>query len=661
MSVIDFEILSRKPYAEGESFGTTGAYEQIDGKVTFAVDPLHPANEGIVDLQLAPPDEKGRVRFVSDISILAPLDLKKGSDKLLVDSPNRGGCLASSTFNRNLVLLPEDRLKPGDGWLLRSGYTVAAIGWQWDLTFEGSLSLEAPEARVDDRPVKGQAILEYRPGGDGQYWGIRPVGQKEPVYPVFDLDSDENCLYVRDYEDGPVQLIPFSRWRFGKKSGDDILPDPNYIYLEDGFKKGKIYHITYTTEGAPVVGVGLLAVREIATFLRHRDPLSPLSAGYNHVYGFGVSQTGRLLRHFLHLGLNRDESGRVAYDGLLIHIAGGQRGDFNHRFAEPGQLLTPSFGQQFPFAATQTEDPFSEVRDNLIGKLEQIDAVPKVFMINTSWEYWRGDASLAHTQPDGSADLPEHARIRTYHIAGTHHLGGILIKGKQIFELPMMGIQTVQGLNVVGFAPLVRAALSNLDQWVSEGVDPPLSRYPELSKETAVTRKQVLEQFKKLRSVPLLDPGKLSVLRRLDLGPEAAGGVGRFPAKELEAYPCFVSAIDDDFNEVAGIRMPDISVPVGSHTGWNARSADMGAPDLAAGFLGFTLFFPRNRAEREDSRDPRMSIEERYQDRDDYLRRVGQATDELIADRYVLVADRQWVVDACATRYDAAMAVSPSD
>lgn len=662
MGVVDFEIESRKPYADGVSFGTTGAYEQIDGKVSFAVDPLHAANGGITDLQLAPRDEEGRVRFVSDISILAPRDLRKGGDKLLVDIPNRGGRLVPSTFNRTVVRLPDDRLAPGDGWLFRNGYTLASIGWQWDVKFRGSLSLQAPEALVDDRPVKGQVILEYRPNREERHWGIRPVGQEEPAYPVFDLDSDENCLFVRDYEDGPFQLIPFSRWRFGKGSDDAVIPDPNHIYLEGGFKKGKIYHLTYTAEGAPVVGVGLLAVREIATFLRHQDRLSPLATGYSHVYGFGVSQSGRFLRHFLYLGLNRDESGRVAYDGLLIHIAGGQRGDFNHRFAEPGQLFTPSFGQQFPFAATRAEDPFSKTRGNLVGKLEQIDAVPKIFMTHTSWEYWRGDASLVHTQPDGRADLPEHAKIRNYHFAGTHHMGGMLIKGKQISEMPMpMGVSAAHGFNVVGFSPLLRAALSNLDQWVSHGADPPASMYPELSKGTAVPRKEVLEQFKLLISTRLLAPGKLSVLRRLDLGPEAEKGVGIFPAKEFEAYPCFVSAIDDDFNEVAGIRLPDISVPVGSHTGWNPRDDDIGAPDLAAGFLGFTLFFARNKEEREHAGDPRLSIEERYRDKEDYLDRVGQATDILIAERYLLEADREWVVDACAIRYDAAMSVMPSD
>ena len=107
----------------------------------------------------------------------------------------------------------------------------------------------------------------------------------------------------------------------------------------------------------------------------------------------------------LYENLNRDEDARIAYDGMLIHIAGGQRGDFNHRFAQPSVANIPGFGQRFPFAAGTTSDSISKRHDGLFHKLDA-DAIPKVIFSNTSWEYWRGDASLIHIQE--ATDLPEH-------------------------------------------------------------------------------------------------------------------------------------------------------------------------------------------------------------------------------------------------------------
>lgn len=652
MSVIKFEIEDRVPYAEGKIFGETGAYERIYGKITFAVDPLHERNEGIVDLEFTPRDSNGLVRAAADVSILAPVNLDKGNGRLLVDVPNRGNPLLMRSFNKVTVLLPEDRLKPGDGFLFKRGYTLVSIGWQWDAHGEGSLRLEAPEAVIDGVPITGQVISEFRPASDLNSLPLIQLGQEKPSYPVLDPDSEQNRLYVLEYEDGPRQLLPRSDWKFARQTSAGVAPSENHIYLAKGFEKGKIYQLVHIAQGAPVVGMGLLAIREIAAFLRYGDNLSPLSSEFKHVLAFGVSQTGRVLREFLYSGLNRDQEERIVYDGMLIHIAGAQRGDFNHRFAQPTVLAIPSFGQRFPFAAVNTSDPFEEQNDSLFEKLEKIDAVPYVFFTNTSWEYWRGDASLIHIAPDGENDLEEHPKTRIYMAAGTHHIGGILVKGKQVNQLPEMG-GVAEKLNVVNLAPFVRAALVNLDRWVSEGTSPPASKHPKISDNTAVPRETVLKSFERFAEISLLNPEKLSVLRKLDLGHREIKGIGEYPAKESDAYPCFVSAIDEDFNEISGIRLPDISVPVGTHTGWNPRAPETGAPDLASIFMGFTSFFKRSPSENE--KDPRASMEERYAGKKDYLAKVKAAAMELAASGYLLEEDVDWVIQSCSQRYDAAL------
>ena len=138
------------------------------------------------------------------------------------------------------------------------------------------------------------------------------------------------------------------------------------------------------------MGTGLLAVRDVASLLRNPSALNPVEGGFERVYAYGVSQTGRLLRHFLYLGLNVDEEGRVVYDGLLAHVAGGRRGEFNHRFAQPSVQSMPGFGHLFPFADDETTDPLTERKDGLLNRLRESGAVPKIIYTNSSAEYWRG-------------------------------------------------------------------------------------------------------------------------------------------------------------------------------------------------------------------------------------------------------------------------------
>src|SRR5260370_16534836 len=87
-----------------------------------------------------------------------------------------------------------------------------------------------------------------------------------------------------------------------------------------------VYECSYVTAATAVGGSGMLAVRDAAEHF---------GADAEATFGFGISQTGRFLRQFLHDGMNRTDAGRAAFDGLLPHVAGARRGEFNHRFAQP--------------------------------------------------------------------------------------------------------------------------------------------------------------------------------------------------------------------------------------------------------------------------------------------------------------------------------------
>lgn len=632
---VEFQTRSRRDFGDA-AYGEVGEYEQIDGTVVFSVDPDHPANRNIVDLRLAPANAQGRVEFRADFSLVAPKDLSRGNGRLIVDVPNRGNKLVGGHFHQVVVTTPEDRDKPGDGFLCHRGFSFLSIGWQWDAQAEGGLGLDAPMALEDGKPIEGDVLMRLQPDHDCPDMALIQLGQTAPSYPVIHPDSDGHRLYQRS--GAGRQQIDRNQWRFARSGPDGEQASTSHILLENGFTKGTTYELVYRTRGAPVVGCGLLAIRDAAACLRFGDPGSPLASGFEHAFVFGVSQTGRVLRQFLYEGLNRDEDERVVYDGMLIHIAGGQRGDFNHRFAMPTVANIPGLGQRFPFAASHLEDPLTGRTDGLLNHLDS-DATPRIMFSNTSWEYWRGDASLIHIQ-DGH-DLPEHPSTRVYHIAGTHHIGGILAGGKQVSKLPT-GLHTAVPLNVVNSAPVFRALFMALDAWVVSGAEPPPSAHPRIDDGTAVPREVVLDRFGEQTDLPLPDPERLIGLHRMSFGTRESEGISAQPVEEYEPYPAFVSAVDARLNETAGIRMPDIAVPIGLHTGWNPRSEAIGASGELATFAGMTVFFDR------------AGILAAYPTEDAYASAAADAVTSLVDAGYVLEGDRDWLINVARSRYRAA-------
>ena len=622
-----WEVRRRAPYAGGQSFGDYGAFEIAEGVVHYAAAPDDPRNAGIVDLALAPRDDNGMVSFSGDFTLVAPA--RHRARKLLVDVPNRGRRLCYSMFNRATpAALQEDPCAPGDGFLFRRGFAVASIGWQWDAP---GLRLNAPTAFSDDKAIEGQVVCRVQPGSDRAFVSFGQLG--EVAYPPAHLDDEQARLFVRDDDMAPQVEIPRAAWRFGRtvrrNGGEAFEPSRRFIHKDGGFEKGRIYTLTYRARNPRVVGCGLLALRDAAASLRAGE--GPIECAFDQVLGFGASQTGRALRHLLHLGLNSDATGRRVFDGLHIHIAGGQRGDFNHRFAQPSSAGAAALGQRFPFAGATTRDPLTGERDGLYRRAESAGTMPKVIATNTSWEYWRGDAALIHVAPDGSADLPGHGAERNYLFAGTQHIGGVL-PPTNVFALT--GEKARHTFNVVDHSPLVRAALANLSRWV-EGYTPPDSAVPTLAAGTLVERAHVLRKFARLPGFEGLDGERLGGLRTLDLGPRAAQGICRFPAKEGARYARLVADVDESLNETAGIRLPDIAVPVGCHTGWNPRHPDNGGAALPAAFVGFTRFA-----------DPAELPPE-----PDYEARVRAWTRHLVAVRFVLEEDFEVVVANCMARY----------
>jgi hypothetical protein len=623
--VTGLEIQSRSVVLDGKPFGERGAYEKIAGTMRFAADPAHPLHRQITDIALASTNADGRVEFSADFYMLKPADMRKGNRRLLVDVANRGRKVALGMFNSTeRVPDPSAAQHFGNGFLMRHGYTVAWVGWQIDVPRrDGLMALDVPRANG----VVDFIRCELRPNERVE---VLPLADRYHIpNPVHDLDDPQARVLVREHGGANPVELPRNAWRF---------PDANHIEMKGGFTPGALYDVIYRSANPPLVGLGFLAIRDAGAWLRWADGASgnPCAGDLERAYLFGVSQSGRFLRHMLYLGLDEDEQGRMVYDAVMPHVAGGRRGEFNLRLGQPSLNATESVGSLPPFGD-----------EGLFARLRARGRIPRIFATNTSAEYWRGDASLIHTDIEGGRDVEPAEFVRAYLFAGTQHTPGAL---PPLAADPNTGSRGHHRFNVVDYAPLLRAALVNLDRWVSENVAPPPSAFPRLADGSAVVAETLGAFYSKLPGARF--PDRIARPARVEFGPQIQSGIPAYPPRIGAPYKTYVPAIDADGNEVAGIRPPELAAPLATLAGWNPRAAETGAPGDLMSMMGSTLPFALTRADRERSGDPRLSVEERYASKTAYLERVREATRGLIRSRHVLAEDLESIVDRASRLWD---------
>ena len=653
MAITELEITNRTSFASGDSFGDVGAYELLEGTAHYAVDPLHARNQGITDLDLAPQNSAARVEFSADFAMLQPVNIDRGNRRILFDVVNRG---RKTALTMNSLPIPTDPtlpLEPGNGYLMRRGYTVVWGGWQADVPpTPGLIGLQGPEAIGPQGPLTGKIMCQFQCNEPTQVFLL--ADRQHLPNPAADPEEADATLTVRDLPNSPPTPVDRSQWSFVRVEDEDVEPQHSHIYMPSGFDPGKIYQLVYTTTGSRIVGLGFVAMRDVISFLKHASAWAgnPCAGAIDYAYAMGRSQSGRFLRQYIHLGINEDEEDRPALDGIIPHVAGGMRGEFNLRFGQPSKDVCYIIPEMFPFTDTPQTDPVTGAQGSLLDALERRGNVPKIMFTNTSAEYWRGDAALIHTDLETLTDAAESPSVRRYHFAGCQHGSG---------EFPPLEFRASDGirgqlpLNSVDYAPLLRAALDNLDRWVTTGEEPPASRHPSQNDSTAVESHTLLERFAQLPGVRV--PTQTIRAIRLDYGPESyLGRTTNLPADEGSEFPALVSDLDESFNERGGIRLPDLTVPVATYTGWNLRDESIGNPNLyigiTGGLAGWTHPLPATQAERESAGDPRVSIEERYSSREDYLEQVSHAAMDLVAEGYLLEEDVAEIVDLAGRKYD---------
>ncbi|MFN7918140.1 MAG: alpha/beta hydrolase domain-containing protein [Vicinamibacterales bacterium] len=626
------EIASRADLLGGRAFGSAGSYEVLHGTITFGVDPSNPRNAVIVDLDKAPRNEQGRVEFRSDLVVIRPKDASKGNGVLFFDVVNRGNKSLLSVFShatRGTSFTTEAEV--GDAYLLREGYTLVFVGWQFDIALgKGLVGFSAPIATENGAPIKGWVRMPFildKPAASYVYGG----GYNTVNYLPVNVQDRSYRLTVREGIFAPARLIPRDEWDFSRVEGTNTSPDPASVRLKGGFKPGLSYELAYETQNPPVAGLGMAAIRDAAAAFKYGT--NQVASG-RLAYMYGASQTGRLIRQMVHQGFTIDESGRKVFDAAFIQTGAVGFGSFNERFAQPNEL-GPFTQTKFPFLYKTTVDPITGREDGL-GSRIPAGLEPKLFLVDSSSEYWdRGRvAAMRHTTMDGSADLEDAPNVRAYQLAGTKH-------GAGSFPASNGGGQFPENTNDYRWAQ--KGLLAALDAWTRKGVEPPPSTHPNLTDGTLVAHKDF--RFPALPGVqqPTFVPGGY----RADV-----------PAP-YAAMPFLLPKVDADGNDAAGIRLPIVSVPLATLTGWNFRGPQIGAPSTLIAMAGSYIEFPKTKADRERTKDPRPSIIERYGSKAEYVRRVREAATKLADQRFIVREDIDPITNELASQWDAIMGSAP--
>jgi len=649
------EITSRETFAGGVTFGETGAYEKIRGTLFYSVDPANPANTAIVDLDLAPRGADGRVHFQGDFLLLKPVDLARGNGRLLYDVNNRGNLYMLRHINggarTNDPSTPEDA---GNGFLMEEGYSLLWSAWNWDVVSgDDRLQIELPIATEGGEPIRQRIAAEIvNSFGRGPAPSMPLAWGSSRCYPAMNPNDNSGAvLTVRDAPTAQRRTIPSDQWSFSRVESGVRVPDPTQIAIDGGLLPGKIYELIYEVQNPRVVGLGLAAVRDAMAFFHfegedsHGNP-SPLAvnagdgqwaSAMDLAYIFGVSQSGRFIVHLLWQGFHVDEHERMVFEGARIHVAGGGKGGFNHRFAQTTHHPSHLEGNYFP----ADHPPFnflpdgSPAENDVLAEAKRLDRMPKIVMTNNTLEYWTRSASLVHTDPEGRVDAQIHPLVRYYMTNGAPH-GGAATRARTITE---------HERNPLGVAPVQRTMMVNLNLWVSEDVDPPPSRYPRIDEGELITAEEHRRGFPAIPG--MLHPGRNLQPPRVDYGADfwTSGVFTEVPPEMGAPYKTLVPAFDDDGNGLGGIRLPELAAPLGTYQGWNPRATEFGAPEYLSRFDGSFWFFPTSDEARTATADPRRTIDARYSGHQDYVDRVAVAANELAADRILLRADSDAIVE----------------
>jgi hypothetical protein len=654
--VIRFDVQSTQPFAGGTTFGASGAFEELTGVATLAVDPRDPLNAGIVDLDGAPKDAQGLVEFSTPFLIIKPTDMSKGNGKILYGVNNRGNDIEFARFNFGAGggSRPITAADAGDGFLERQGYTYVDAGWECDVVPNATTHNFAPTCSIatqpDGSPIIGKMRIEYHDRAAGTFTTPLEGSAAFHSYEAADTDTTRSTLTIRDEESAPRVPLPSNAWAFGScPTGQaSFVADDTHICLFAGFQPDKIYELIYPAENPIVMGLGFATTRDVGSFLRYaaQDDFgnpNPLAGSIRRSYAAGSSQTGSYLRDFIYHGFNEDESHRKVFDVVNVNIAGTTRVFISMRFADPNVFADQDFAHDYfqdafpPMTYAVTRDPISGIKD---GILKRPETDPLVIHTDDAAEFYQLHGSFVVADGLGR-EVPQPHTVRLYNLASFEHFGG---GGKAPPFFPDVSFPGSSGMCTYPTDPTyegftARALLVAWDLWADKGIEPPASRYPSVLDGTLVSLDKAARSFPSIPEVeftPVVDEYNL-----LDFGPEldSTGGIMTIlPPLVGPSYKVLVPKTDRDGIEIAGVHQVELLAPLGTWTGWNLRTPGHRPGNLCS-LSGSFFPFAQTKTERRANGDPRRSLEERYHTHEGFVRAVSHAANSLVRQRLLLRED----------------------
>jgi hypothetical protein len=631
---------SQSPTFGGLSFGSVGQYEKLRGTAWGELDPNDPRNGVITDIQLAPLNAAGMVEYSMDVFVLKPIDFSKGNQRVLLDFNNRGEMRLGRLNQTDLTNDPSTAAHAGDGFIMRQGFAIVANGWDYGATSFNDMTISVPQLTGITGPSYEYIVFDSTNAATRMSFAL--------AFPVATQDKSQARLTVRArLDDAPTTLLD-SDWEYTSAADTAI----HLLPAGTAFELSAIYEFTYAAKEPVVSGIGLAATRDWLTFLKTASAAegNPLAGHVQYAYSYSISQPSRTLNDFQYLGFNEGEDGRRALDGILSHTGGGSGDQINYRFGQTGRTernrqnhLYPE--GVFPFAHQVLTDHLSGKTAGRSERCMASDTCPFRFEVNSANEYWVKAGSLLHTDTHGK-DLKDPEHVRYYLVSGTSHgVGNITNRAT-----------CQQFTNAVSPYRLHRALLVALDEWVSNGTPPPNSQVPRHANNTAAAVARLGFQTGVVPQEELGWPdipgvtynGLITTRYFLDFGPDldSNGIISNYPPSldGRPAYPIFVSKVDEDGNEIAGVRLPEVEAPVATTTGWALRRAPF-SENEGCEANGQHIPFKTTKAERLAAADPRRSLEERYKDHDGYVKAVRKAAEKLEKERFLLAEDVQLYIE----------------
>lgn len=605
--LVDVKVENR---TEIEAFGLK--LEALEGRLYFEFDRRLSQNQNIVDLELAQQVD-GKVLANTTFYVIQPADpkLRKAS---LLEISNRGSKASLRYFNKAQGNAnPNTAEALGDGLIQRLGLSVMWVGWQADVYEQnGNMSVNLPIARN----TTGMARSDWTLESHSTSLRLAHRDNIKVLYKADAANSDKAVLTYRLAPHSAKQIVPRSAWQFNEVNEGIV----------GNFKPG-IYELVYYTESSIVVGLGLALIRDTAQYIK----TSGSTFESPKTIAFGVSQTGRWLRHFMYQGFNETEAGTKAFDGMLIHTAGAGRGSFNHRFAQSSRDAhrMSAFNYPtdvFPFTSREVTQGITNKKEGLLSNLAP-KFLPKVMYTNTGYEYWGRAAAYIHTH--AGKDIEPLLNERIYHLASAQHFVERQSNVKAINSDQAGYTGYYQG-NPLNLLLNLRAILSQLSHWVVDNKMPMQSQFPRFSNQSLLPFKQYVLPPRLSKLTKPVSPYTPFIY---DYGNKWDEGIITvnpphlldFDKPNVPAVP----AVDNFGNEIGGIRHPLLDVPIASFLPWVLRHNAEFAQNEMMDFRGAIKLFPKSQ------------ILAQYRDFDEYKNAIDGAIDKAIKQGSLLSEDRE--------------------